>query len=95
MLMKPVVLPQPLTCFTEQDPDAALVRRATVECLGTLLLMLAATGSGLASRRLLPDNSTLNLIASAVATAGSLVGLIFALGSVSGWHFNPLISSLQ
>ncbi len=35
------------------------------------------------------------LLASAIATAGVLIGLILAFASVSGGHFNPLITGLQ
>jgi glycerol uptake facilitator-like aquaporin len=87
--------PRAETCFFEQDPNAALARRATAEGMGTLLLMLAATGSGLTAHRLLPETPSFGLIASAIATAGALISLIVAFGSVSGGHFNPLITALQ
>jgi glycerol uptake facilitator-like aquaporin len=83
------------TCFFERDPSVALCRRATVEGIGTLLLMLAATGSGLMAQRLVPAGGILVLMTSAVATAGALVSLIVAFGAVSGGHFNPLITLLQ
>lgn len=83
------------TCFFERDPSVALCRRATVEGVGTLLLMLAATGSGLMVQRLLPAGGILVLVTSAIATAGALVSLIVAFGSASGGHFNPLITLLQ
>jgi hypothetical protein len=67
------------TCFFERDPDVSVLRRAASEAVGTLLLMLAATGSGLAIRHLLPDDPALGLLASAFATAGALVGLILAV----------------
>jgi glycerol uptake facilitator-like aquaporin len=57
--------------------------------------MLAVAGSGLAVQHLLPESGILGLLASAFATAGALVGLIIAFGSVSGGHFNPLITGLQ
>jgi glycerol uptake facilitator-like aquaporin len=34
-------------------------------------------------------------IANAVAAAAALIGLIVALGPISGGHFNPLITWLQ
>lgn len=83
------------TCFFEHDPSVALCRRATVEGVGTLLLMLAATGSGLMAQRLVPEGGVLVLVTSAVATVGALVSLIVAFGSASGGHFNPLITLLQ
>jgi glycerol uptake facilitator-like aquaporin len=66
-----------------------------VEGVGTLLLVFAVVGSGLTAEHLLHQWPALGLFASAIGTAGALVGLILALGSVSGGHFNPLISGLQ
>ena len=83
------------TCFFERDPYVALKRRAAVEGFGTLLLVLAVAGSGLTASSLVHEASLLARASSAVATAGALVGLIVAFGSVSGGHFNPLISALQ
>jgi glycerol uptake facilitator-like aquaporin len=82
-------------CFFENDPHMALARRATAEGVGTLLLMFAASGSGLAAQHLSPHHPFIGLIASAIAIAGALVGLINAFGAVSGGHFNPLITALQ
>lgn len=93
--MTSAMRPRPETCFFERDPGVALVRRAMVEGVGTLLLVLAATGAGLTASRLFFDNAALSLLASAVTTAGALVGLILAFGAVSGGHFNPLITGLQ
>jgi len=93
--MKRSVQRRPVTCFFEQDPDMALMRRVTAEGIGTLLLMLAATGAGLTAQHLFRDSPALGLIASAGVIAGALVGLIVAFGSVSGGHFNPLITGLQ
>ena len=84
-----------VTCFFEEDPTIALVRRAVVECVGTLLLVIAAAGSGVLAQQALHDGVGLGRLAGATATAGALVGLIVALGSVSGGHFNPLITILQ
>ena len=89
------MLPRAKTCFFEEDPQADLARRAMVEGLGSLLLMLVAAGSGLAMQHMLRQTTTYNVVASAISTAGALVGLIFAFGSVSGGHFNPLITVLQ
>jgi glycerol uptake facilitator-like aquaporin len=83
------------TCFFEQDASLPLVRRATAEGVGTMLLMLIVIGAGLAERRMLHGEPLLGLALSAVATSGGLVGLIFAFGAVSGGHFNPVISGLQ
>ena len=90
-----IVSPPTETCFFERDPEVALERRAAVEGFGTLLLVLAVAGSGLTASSLAQEASLLARASSAVATAGALVGLILAFGSVSGGHFNPLISALQ
>ncbi len=87
--------PTPSTCFFEHDPTLALTRRAAAEGVGTLLLMLVATGSGLTAQHLFAGQPALGLLMSAGATAGALVGLIIAFGGVSGGHFNPLITGLQ
>jgi glycerol uptake facilitator-like aquaporin len=42
-----------------------------------------------------PGNHGFALLLSALVTSGALVGLILALGKVSGGHFNPLITLLQ
>jgi glycerol uptake facilitator-like aquaporin len=83
------------TCFFEDDPNCSLLRRAGVEGIGTYLLMLAATASGLQAQHLFSALPGLALAMSAVTIAGVLVGLIIAFGSVSGGHFNPLITALQ
>ncbi len=93
--MRPVPPPAAPTCFFERDPELALSRRATAEGVNTLLLMLAATGSGLAAQHLSRGIPALGLMASAVATASALAGLIVAFGPVSGGHLNPLITVLQ
>jgi glycerol uptake facilitator-like aquaporin len=93
--MKLAVQPKAETCFFERDPDLSLIRRATAEGVGTLLLMLAATGSGLTVNQFIPESPLFGLIVSVVGTAGALTSLIVAFGSVSGGHFNPLITLLQ
>jgi glycerol uptake facilitator-like aquaporin len=84
----------PATCFVERDPRLALVRRAAVEGIGTLLLILMVAGAGDAA--LSPGGlAGSGPLPGALATAGSLVGLILAFDAVSGGHFNPLITVLQ
>lgn len=83
------------TCFHEADPALPLWRRAGAEGVGTLLLVLAASGAGIAAARLFAAAPGLVLPVMALVLAGALVSLIVALGSVSGGHFNPLITALQ
>ena len=72
--------------------NRGLARKLTAEALGTGLLVAAVIGSGIAAQRLSPNNTGLQLLENSTATAGALVALILAFGSVSGAHFNPVVS---
>lgn len=72
--------------------DRELARQATAEGLGTALLVAVVVGSGIMAQRLSPDDVGLQLLENSLATAGGLVALILAFGSVSGAHFNPVVS---
>ena len=52
-------------------------------------------GQRLQTQRLFPAGPALGLLFSALTIAGTLAGLIVALGAISGGHFNPLITALQ
>jgi arsenate reductase len=69
-----------------------LARRLLAEFLGTGLLVVAVVGSGIMASRLSPNDVGLELFENATATAAALVALILCLGSVSGAHFNPLVT---
>lgn len=71
---------------------ASLGRRVTAEAVGTALLAAVVVGSGIAAQRLSLDDPGLQLLENSLATAGGLVALILAFGSVSGAHFNPVIT---
>ena len=66
-------------------------RQAVAECVGTLLLVTAVVGSGIAAERLTADPGV-RLLVNAFATAGALVAVILAVGPVSGAHLNPAVS---
>src|SRR5262245_53917880 len=66
-----------------------------VEGVGTFLLMLVLTGTALFIQQSSPSIPLLPRFTSAIAAAGALTGLVIALGSASGAHFNPLISGIQ
>lgn len=70
----------------------SLARRATAEGVGTALLVATVVGSGIVARRLSPGDAGLQLLENSTATAAGLVALILAFGSVSGAHFNPVVS---
>jgi glycerol uptake facilitator-like aquaporin len=73
-------------------PPPGLARRLTAEALGTGFLVAAVVGSGIAAQRLSPNDVGLQLLENALATGGALVALILAFGSVSGAHFNPVVT---
>ncbi len=70
----------------------ALPRRALAEYLGTTFLVAVVVGSGIMAVRLSPNDVGLQLLENTIATAAGLVALILAFGSVSGAHFNPVVS---
>ena len=72
-----------------------LTRRLVAEALGTGFLVMAVIGSGIMANRLSPDDAGLQLLENAAATAGALIALIWMLGSVSGAHFNPVVTLID
>ncbi len=69
-----------------------LARQALAEFLGSAGLVTVVVGSGIAARRLSPDDVGLQLLENALATGAGLVALILAFGPVSGGHFNPVVT---
>ena len=49
-------------------------------------------GSGIAAQQLSPDDTGLQLLENAAATAAGLFAIILMFGPVSGGHFNPVVS---
>jgi arsenate reductase len=72
--------------------DRDLARRASAEAVGTALLVAVVVGSGIAAQRMSPNDTGLQLLENALATGAGLVALILAFGSVSGAHFNPVVT---
>ncbi len=72
--------------------DRDLARRASAEAVGTAMLVAVVVGSGIAAQRLSPGNTGLQLLENALATGAGLAALILAFGSVSGAHFNPVVT---
>jgi glycerol uptake facilitator-like aquaporin len=70
----------------------SLRSRASAEFLGTTFLLAAVVGSGIMGERLAGGNVALALLANSVATGAALVALILVFGTISGAHFNPVVT---
>ena len=66
-------------------------RRAIAEAIGTGGLVATVVGSGIMATRLTQDVA-LQLLVNALATVAALAVLIWALGPISGGHFNPVVT---
>ena len=75
----------------QQPPRYQLARRLVAEALGTALLIIAVVGSGIMAQNLSTDIG-LQLLENASATVGALIGLILMFGTISGAHFNPVVT---
>jgi glycerol uptake facilitator-like aquaporin len=69
-----------------------LARRLVAEGLGTALLLAVVVGSGIMADRLAGGNVAIALLANAIATGAGLVALILMFGTISGAHFNPVVT---
>src|SRR4051812_39178834 len=70
---------------------APLARRLVAEYLGSAFLAALVIGSGIAAQRL-SDDTGIQLLENAAATAAGLAVIILAFGPVSGGHFNPVVT---
>lgn len=70
---------------------APVHKRLLAEALGTALLIIAVVGSGIMATRL-SDDVGVQLLANSGATVGALIALILMFGSISGAHFNPVVT---
>ena len=69
-----------------------LARRLVSEGLGTALLLAVVVGSGIMGQQLAAGNTALALLANSLATGAGLVALILMFGTISGAHFNPVVT---
>lgn len=69
-----------------------LAKRVVAEALGTFFLLAAVVGSGIMGERLANGNTALALLANTAATGTALVALIISFASISGAHFNPVVT---
>jgi glycerol uptake facilitator-like aquaporin len=67
-------------------------RRFVAEGLGTAFLLAVVVGSGIMAERLAGGNMAIALLANAIATGAGLVSLILMFGTLSGAHFNPVVT---
>lgn len=67
-------------------------RRLVSEGLGTAFLLAIVVGSGIMAERLAGGNVAIALLANAIATGAGLVALILMFGTISGAHFNPVVT---
>ncbi|MDH6581876.1 glycerol uptake facilitator-like aquaporin [Streptomyces sp. SAI-133] len=70
---------------------APLIRRVASEGIGTGLLVAVVVGSGIQATELSHDVGV-QLLANSLATVFGLGVLIPLLGTVSGAHFNPVVT---
>ncbi len=55
-------------------------------------LVAVVVGSGIFAQRLSPNDIGLQLLENSIATGAGLIALILAFGSISGAHFNPVVT---
>jgi glycerol uptake facilitator-like aquaporin len=72
------------------SPDTT--RALAGEFVGSALLAAVVVGSGIAAQTLSPSDTGLALLENALATALGLAVLILVFRTVSGAHFNPVVS---
>jgi glycerol uptake facilitator-like aquaporin len=80
--------PTPVAARTSAD----YARRLLAELLGSALLTLVVVGSGIMAGQLSPTDTGLQLLENSIATALGLAVLILIFSTVSGSHFNPIVS---
>jgi glycerol uptake facilitator-like aquaporin len=69
-----------------------LARRLVAEGVGTALLLAVVVGSGIMAERLAGGNVAIALLANTIATGAGLLALILMFGTISGAHFNPVVT---
>lgn len=75
--------------------SAHLLRQATAELLGSMLLTGVVIGSGILASQLSAGNEAIALLGNTLATAAILFVLICGLGPISGAHFNPAVTLIM
>jgi len=70
----------------------SLPRRLVAEGVGTAFLLAVVVGSGIMAERLAAGNVAIALLANTIATGAGLLALILMFGTISGAHFNPVVT---
>jgi len=65
------------------------------EFFGTAFLLMIVVGSGMMGENLAQGNAAIALLSNSLATGLGLFVLIQNLGSISGAHFNPIVSLVE
>ncbi len=68
------------------------IKKYTAEFLGTFFLVATVVGSGIMGENLSPGNSAIALLGNTIATGAILYVIIKSFESLSGAHFNPIVS---
>ncbi len=71
------------------------MKRYLSEFIGTAFLLMIVVGSGIMGETLAQGNAAIALLANSLATGAGLFALIQSLGSISGAHFNPVVSLIE
>ena len=74
------------------DAEPNLGQKLFAEFAGTAMLLCTVIGSGIMAEKLSGGNAAIALLANTLATVFALYVLIEALGSISGAHFNPVVT---
>src|SRR5215471_13890620 len=72
-----------------EEKQASLPRRLFAETFGTFALVFVAAGADTIAAR---TNGEIIPVARALAPALMVMALIYAIGNVSGAHFNPVVT---
>jgi arsenate reductase len=81
-----------MTTVSVNGGRTLLWRRLVAEYLGSAMLCAIVVGSGIAAQQLSPGDLGLELLENALVTGAGLFVIIVVFESVSGAHFNPVVS---
>ncbi|KAJ7949515.1 Aquaporin TIP5-1 [Quillaja saponaria] len=86
--------PASLTARFEQSVTANAFRSYLAEFISTFFYVFAVVGSGMSSRKLMPDAalSPANLVIDAIANAFALSTAVYIAWDISGGHVNPAVT---